>query len=113
MRALEKKAERNFVKRMRLDYNIRAVKYKDESKRGAPDRLVLLPKVPIFIEFKRDVSEDLRKEQEHYHDILKKLGYQVFTCYTAEEAIAICEKEMEKRNDKSDLSRARQKIRNQ
>ena len=85
---LEKTQEREFVKRLKRDYNIRALKFKDPARTGAPDRLIILPKGRcLFIEFKR-IGETLREDQEGYHEWLRALGHDVIICYTATGALA-------------------------
>ena len=58
-------------------------------RRGWPDRLIIGPgPVMFWIEFKRDVSEDLRKLQKHKRDFLITLGFKVYVCRSTEEAKA-------------------------
>lgn len=88
MALLEKAEERKFAKGLKDEYNLRAIKYTDSAKRGAPDRLVLLPYGKLmFIEFKRR-GENLREEQIDYHKWLRSLDHYVVTCYTALGALA-------------------------
>lgn len=83
----EKIEEMKFVARLRQSEDLRAIKFTDPGRRGAPDRLVLLPSgICVFFEFKRD-DEKPRPEQIAYHNWLKSLDHGVYTVYTAEEAL--------------------------
>ena len=93
-RSLEKSEEREFVKKMKSGHNIRAIKFEDKGRKGAPDRMVMLPSKPLFIEFKRE-GEELRVEQVEYHIWMLSLGYDVITCWSALEAIAACVERMD------------------
>jgi hypothetical protein len=89
-RKKETPEERRFVKILKRDYNIKAIKFRDPSRLGAPDRMVVLPHAPVFIEFKRDEDEDPRESQIAYHEWLRGLGYKVYVCWNAEQALAKC-----------------------
>lgn len=53
-------------------------KFNDPARRGAPDRMVLLPRSPvIFVEMKRAALGRLTKHQERYHADLRALGHRV------------------------------------
>ena len=85
----EIKIERRFVKLVKDNFNIRAIKFKDPARRGAPDRLILLPGGRcLFIEFKKP-GEDLREEQEEYHEWLRYWGHAVHTCTSEDTAYNI------------------------
>lgn len=62
-------------------------------RRGWPDRLVIGPgPVMFWIEFKRDVSEDLRKLQKHTRNFLITLGFIVYVCRSTTEAKEVTRK---------------------
>ena len=91
---LEKHEERRFVKLLKQKYNLPAIKFGDPSRRGAPDRLVLLPEGrAVFIEFKKEGALP-RPEQLEYLDNLRALGFLCKVCYTAVGALAFCESQM-------------------
>ena len=82
----ESTEEKKFVRELKRDLNIRAVKFHDDSRRGAPDRLVILPQGDcMFVEFKLP-GEKLREEQVDYHAFLESWGHEVVTCWSAEYA---------------------------
>ncbi len=81
---LETAHEKGYMRWLNTYADWRAIKL---YRRGWPDRLVLGPSRTIFfIEFKRDVSEDLRKLQKHFREFLNSLGYKVYVCRSTEEA---------------------------
>lgn len=95
MSKLEKKEERLFAGLLRRETGLRAIKFSDSGRRGAPDRLVLLPGGRcVFVEFKR-AGEKLREEQVAYHEVLTALGHCVVTCYTAKTAVGIVQMQLE------------------
>ncbi len=55
-------------------------------RRGWPDQCYWLPHAPLLIEFKAE-GEAPRRLQQHIHDKLRKAGYEVIECRTAQEAI--------------------------
>jgi hypothetical protein len=53
-------------------------KFVDPSRRGAPDRMVMLPGKPvIFVEMKREALGRVAAHQKRYHDDLRALGHRV------------------------------------
>jgi hypothetical protein len=84
MRPLETSHETGFVKWLDTYAQWEAIKI---YRRGWPDRLVIGPgPVVFFIEFKRDVNEDLRKLQKHVREFLITIGFNVYVCRSAKEA---------------------------
>lgn len=95
MPKLEKVAEQKFARELKRDYNIRAIKFNDPARRGAPDRLVILPKgLCVFIEFKRP-GESLKAEQRAYRSWLVSLGHIVYLCTSADEAYGLVESHLD------------------
>lgn len=92
----EAQIERKFVKLLKKRYGIAAIKFRDPGRKGAPDRIIMLPEFPIFIEFKRP-GEAARVEQIFYHNWLNRLDYEVYTCDSAEQAIKVVEEELVRR----------------
>lgn len=89
---LEKNIEQEFVRDLSYNLNLRAIKFSDPARRGAPDRLVLLPKGRcVFFEFKK-AGETLREEQLEYHKNLKALGHLVYTCHNVDTPFQIVKK---------------------
>lgn len=64
-------------------------KFIDPARRGAPDRMVLLPggKV-IFVEMKREGTGTVKKHQERYHADLRALGHRVEVLWSKEDVDA-------------------------
>lgn len=61
-------------------------KFVDPSRRGAPDRMVLLPGLPaIFVEMKRESLGRLKSWQERYHADLRALGNRVEVLWSKED----------------------------
>ena len=90
MRKLEKSHENGFVTWLVQYAEWEAIKI---NRRGWPDRMIIGPyHVCYFIEFKRDVDEELRKLQVHFKDFLEQLGFKVYVCRSAEEAKEITRK---------------------
>jgi hypothetical protein len=85
---LEADEEGKFVRQAR-QLGCLAIKFKDPSRRNAPDRQIMCPGSIIFyIEFKR-VGENPRPGQLAYHNMLRRLGFSVWVCYSADEALQI------------------------
>lgn len=81
---LETSHEKGYMRWIDTYVDWRAIKL---YRRGWPDRLILGPGGTIFfIEFKRDVNEDLRKLQKHVRKFLQQLGFNVYVCRSKEEA---------------------------
>jgi hypothetical protein len=86
-KVLEKKIERR-ASRMIRSAGFSAIKFEDPARRGAPDRIVLLPRGRcLFIEFKRP-GETLREEQRAYHAMLREMDHAVIVCTSAHDALA-------------------------
>jgi hypothetical protein len=67
-----------------------ALKFMDPSRRGAPDRLVLLPGHPThFVELKRPNGEGkLEPWQERYHADIRRSGQRVWVLYSFDDVDA-------------------------
>jgi VRR-NUC domain. len=89
MGQLESAIERSFVKRCPFP----SLKISGAG-RGIPDRLVLLPGRPLFIEFKRPGGKPTPL-QLHVHEKLRKLGYAVEVHDDADEALRSCTRHVE------------------
>lgn len=71
-----------------------AIKFKDDKRRNAPDRLNLCPGMhTFFIEFKKR-GEKPRRGQILYHDMLRNMGYAVYVCDTLDQAKHVLAKEL-------------------
>lgn len=78
MIALEKEIEKDFVKWVESQGGI-AVKFTDPARRGAPDRIVLLPERECyFVEFKRPKGGVVSIHQEDYAFNLFERGFPVY-----------------------------------
>lgn len=83
--APEKHAEAHLVESVRLVGGM-CPKFVDPSRRGAPDRMVLLPGKPIvFVEMKREKVGKLSSWQSRYHADLRALGHEVFVLWSRED----------------------------
>jgi len=68
------------------------VKFNPDSKRGMPDRIVLLPGgVVVWVELKRPKGGSVSAVQKHRHKQLHALGQIVVVCRTKEDARRIIE----------------------
>ena len=77
---LEVSIERKSVKYAREKHGAIGIKFKDPSRRNAPDRLFLFPGGKVcFIEFKRD-GEEPREGQIEYQFSLRRLGFRASFC---------------------------------
>jgi hypothetical protein len=75
--APEIKAEEHLVESVEMVGGM-CPKFVDPSRRGAPDRMVLLPEKPvIFVEMKREKLGKVKIWQERYHADLRALGHRV------------------------------------
>lgn len=64
-------------------------KFVDPSRRGAPDRMVILPGYPIhFVEMKRYKLGVVRPWQERYHADLRRCGHKVWVLRSKEDVDA-------------------------
>lgn len=64
-------------------------KFIDPARRGAPDRMVLLPGLPVhFVEMKRAKLGRLEAHQERYHADLRRLGHRVWVLWSKEDVRA-------------------------
>lgn len=62
------------------------IKFKDPARRGAPDRLVLMPGRPaLFVELKRPKNGRLGAHQVRYHRDLRAIGQRVWVVWSKEE----------------------------
>lgn len=76
----EKEDERKCAREVLKDFNIRMMKFRDPGRKGAPDRLTLLPGGRcLFVEWKQDGKRP-RPEQIEYHNWLRSLGHKVMVC---------------------------------
>lgn len=83
--AVEAKAEAHLVESVRLVGGM-CPKFIDPSRRGAPDRMVMLPGHPVyFVEMKREKVGKVTVLQSRYHDDLRALGHQVWVLWSKEE----------------------------
>jgi len=61
-------------------------KFVDAARRGAPDRLVILPDRPtFFVELKRPGLGIVKPWQQRYHDDLRAIGQRVWVLFTLED----------------------------
>jgi len=61
-------------------------KFVDPSRRGAPDRMVILPGHPVyFVEMKRYKIGTVRPWQERYHTDLRACGHKVWVLWSKED----------------------------
>jgi hypothetical protein len=64
-------------------------KFIDPARRGAPDRMVLLPNRPVyFVEMKRYKMGRVASWQERYHEDLRRLGHKVSVLWSKEDVDA-------------------------
>lgn len=83
--ALEEVAERYLHDTVKLVGGM-CQKFVDPSRRGAPDRLVMLPGKPVvFVEMKRALFGRLQPWQERYHADLRALGHRVAVLWSKED----------------------------
>jgi hypothetical protein len=74
---LESEIEKKFCDKA-LQHGFYAVKFRDPSRTGAPDRMVMCPGGYVFfVEFKRP-GEKPRPDQLLYHENLRSLGFDVY-----------------------------------
>lgn len=67
-------------------------KFVDPSRRGAPDRLVLLPGHPtVFVELKRPKGGVLSVHQSRYHEAIRAAGQTVFVAWSKGDVDSIME----------------------
>ena len=72
----EEKIEKRFVKKVEK-LGCRAYKFEVHGKKGAPDRMVLLPiGIIVFIEFKRPGGGEVSFHQEEFIDDLIELQFE-------------------------------------
>lgn len=100
----EEKIEKRFVKKV-SEIGCRAEKFEIVGKKGAPDRLVLIPGGEIiFVEFKAPGGK-LSYHQVEFHDMLRKFGFRVYTCETWEVPLGIVKTMMEQVREYSEIIR--------
>jgi hypothetical protein len=62
------------------------VKFKDPARRGAPDRIVMLPGLPVhFVETKCTKFGRVASHQARYHRDLNRLGHEVYLLWSKED----------------------------
>lgn len=77
MSILEKDIEQQFLRFCKTN-GYKCIKFRDPTKKGAPDRIVLLPGGRVvFIEFKRPGRGVISKHQTRYIGELQVLGFDV------------------------------------
>jgi hypothetical protein len=100
--ATVKKASRDFSKRLapeavaeeHLVNSVKLIggmcpKFIDPGRRGAPDRMVMLPGHPVyFVEMKKEKVGKLSSWQSRYHDDLRALGHKVWVLWSKEDVDA-------------------------
>lgn len=74
---------------------IESIKINTRTETGWPDRMFLVPIIPVFIEVKQP-GEPLRAKQERVHARLKKLKYSVHTCTSEYEIFGVVLKHIER-----------------
>lgn len=90
MRRLETSHEKSYMRWLDRFVYWKAIKI---NRRGWPDRLVIGPgPTTFFIEFKRDIDEDLRKLQRYIGNLLIRMGFNVYVCRSAKEAKEVTRK---------------------
>jgi hypothetical protein len=83
--APEAKAEAHLVESVKLIGGM-CPKFIDPSRRGAPDRMVMLPGMPVyFVEMKKEKVGKLSGWQSRYHDDLRALGHKVWVLWSKED----------------------------
>jgi hypothetical protein len=83
--APEAKAEAHLVESVKLVGGM-CPKFIDPGRRGAPDRMVMLPGRPVyFVEMKREKVGKLSPWQERYHADLRALGHRVWVLWSKED----------------------------
>lgn len=91
----EKIAERNSAKQLE-EVGVEVLKVKVDGQRGWPDRWVVGPDRLLFmLEFKRE-GEESYPLQVHRHKRLRELGFEVYECFTVEDALNAYKIEIEK-----------------
>jgi len=70
-----------------------ALKLKLLAQKGWPDRTVFCEGHLFFIEFKREKKGIVSPQQRFWRKTLKRLGFNVYVCTSAEQAIEIFKKE--------------------
>lgn len=87
MRILESTIEGVVANIAKKKLGVHSIKLNVVGSRGWPDRLFLIPGgKPLFIEFKRPGGKT-RKLQDHTHQIMRNLGYEVEVHDNKEDAI--------------------------
>jgi hypothetical protein len=90
----EAQIKNEFRRLMMEEYpDCRVVEFSDPARRGAPDRLVLMPGgEAIFVEFKRPEATTTGAHiaaQRRYIEALDELGFIAFIATSAEEAVSV------------------------
>lgn len=84
---MEKHLERKIVKYVK-ETGLRTAKFIDQSRKGAPDRIVFYPKARILFLETKFGKNGLSAHQTDYHQILKSEGHTVKMAWTIEQAEA-------------------------
>ena len=93
---------------------IRNIKINTKTETGWPDRMFVIPGGrPLFVEFKRP-GEEPEPKQEHIHEVLKKLGYNVEVHDSVDGAVSAVTRALEaaRRAKERDEVSTRTRVRN-
>lgn len=85
MTRLESQVEQQLCARLHDELGLTTIKL--ERAKGYPDRLVLTPLHPVFVEVKRP-GEEPERIQAARHGFLRRLGYTVLVVDNVEEGMA-------------------------
>ena len=89
---LEATIERSSIRKILSELGIASTKL---GQNDFPDRIFWIPRGrPLLIEFKRP-GEKPRLKQKFVHDYLRSLGYEVYVCYSVEEAFSLVKSALE------------------
>lgn len=85
---LESEIESTLRKRINaLGHGIKCLKFTSPGFTGVPDRIILLPGAhAIFVELKKPGKKE-RKRQEYVQELLRKLGFEVYSSVNSKEQI--------------------------
>jgi hypothetical protein len=82
---MEKDLEKKFIKHVKT-LGLRTAKFIDQSRKGAPDRIVFFPKGKIIFFELKVKNNVLSEHQKDYHALLRGEGHIVFTIRDFESA---------------------------